>query len=189
MRYCKPLLSQEKGVIMPENKKFLLSTIVTVALLVALDVILTRFLSIQTQFLRIGFGFLPVAVAGIAYGPFWGAVTGAVGDILGMIIYPPADYFPGFTLTALLTGVIFGLLLHRRVTIPRTILASALVCLLCNLVLDTLWLDIMYGSGFIALLPARVVKCLINIPIYTILIKIIWGNALSKIPQFKTKTF
>ena len=74
-------------------------------------------------------------------------------------------------------------------TIPRTILASALVCLLCNLVLDTLWLDIMYGSGFIALLPARVVKCLINIPIYTILIKIIWGNALSKIPQFKTKTF
>ena len=52
---------------MPKNKKFLLSTIVTVALLVALDVILTRFLSIQTQFLRIGFGFLPVAVAGIAY--------------------------------------------------------------------------------------------------------------------------
>ena len=43
MRYCKPLLSQEKGVIMPKNKKFLLSTIVTVALLVALDVILTRF--------------------------------------------------------------------------------------------------------------------------------------------------
>ena len=90
---------------MKKNKSNYLTIIVTTALLIALDVILTRFLSIQTQFLRIGFGFLPVAVAGIAYGPFWGAVTGAVGDILGMIIYPPAEYFPGFTLTALLTGV------------------------------------------------------------------------------------
>ncbi len=174
---------------MPKNKKHLLSTIVTVALLVALNVILTRFLSIQTQFLRIGFGFLPVAVAGIAYGPFWGAVTGAVGDILGMIIYPPAEYFPGFTLTALLTGLIFGLLLHRRVTVLRILAASAVVCLLLNLVLDTLWLDIMYGSGFLVLLPARAVKCLINIPIYTILIRILWTNALSKIPQFRTRPF
>ena len=172
---------------MSKNKNNYLTVIVTVALLIALDVILTRFLSIQTQFLRIGFGFLPVAVAGIAYGPFWGAVTGAVGDILGMIIYPPAEYFPGFTLTALLTGLIFGLLLYRKpVTVPRVLLASAVVCIALNLLLDTLLLDIMYGNSFIALLPARAVKCVINIPIYTLLILILWGNALSKIPQFKS---
>ena len=172
---------------MKKNKSNYLTIIVTTALLSALDVILTRFLSIQTQFLRIGFGFLPVAVAGIAYGPFWGAVTGAVGDILGMIIYPPAEYFPGFTLTALLTGVVFGLFLYRRpVTILRVLLASAAVCIFLNLLLDTLWLNIMYGNSFLALLPARVVKCIINIPVYTVLIRIIWGNALSKIPQFKS---
>ncbi len=152
--------------------------------MIALDVILTRFLSIQTQFLRIGFGFLPVAVAGIAYGPFWGAVTGAVGDILGMIIYPPAEYFPGFTLTALLTGLIFGLLLYRKpVTVPRVLLASAVVCIALNLLLDTLWLDIMYGNSFIALLPARAVKCVINIPIYTLLIRILWET---HFPKFRS---
>lgn len=171
---------------MPKNRKNYLTVIVTVALLIALDVILTRFLSIQTQFLRIGFGFLPVAIAGVAYGPFWGAVTGAVGDILGMVIYPPAEYFPGFTLTALLTGMIFGFLLHRKASVPRILIASAIVCVFCNLILDTLWLHIMYGNGFLVLLPARAVKCLLNIPIYTVLIKILWGNALSKIPQFKT---
>ena len=104
-----------------------------------------------------------------------------------MIIYPPAEYFPGFTLTALLTGLIFGLLLYRKpVTVPRVLLASAVVCIALNLLLDTLWLDIMYGNSFIALLPARAVKCVINIPIYTLLIRILWGNALSKIPQFKS---
>ena len=93
----------------------------------------------------------------------------------------------GFTLTALLTGLIFGLLLYRKpVTVPRVLLASAVVCIALNLLLDTLWLDIMYGNSFIALLPARAVKCVINIPIYTLLIRILWGNALSKIPQFKS---
>ena len=79
MRYCKPLYKKRKELCMSKNENNYLTVIVTVALLIALDVILTRFLSIQTQSLRIGFGFLPVAVAGIAYGPFWGAVTGAVG--------------------------------------------------------------------------------------------------------------
>lgn len=172
---------------MSKNRMNRLSVIVTVALLIALDVILTRFLSIQTQFLRIGFGFLPVAVAGIAFGPFWGAVTGAVGDILGMIIYPTAEYFPGFTLTALLTGLIYGLFLYKKtVSVPRLLAASAAVCIFLNLLLDTLWLNIMYGNAFLVLLPARAVKCLINIPIYTALLRILWGNALSKIPQFKS---
>ena len=71
-------------------------------------------------------------------------------------------------------------------TILRVLLASAAVCIFLNLLLDTLWLNIMYGNSFIALLPARVVKCIINIPVYTVLIRIIWGNALSKIPQFKS---
>lgn len=163
-----------------------LLTVISVALLIALDIILTRFLSIQTQFLRIGFGFLPVAVAGIAFGPLWGAVCGAAGDILGMIIYPSGAFFPGFTLTAALTGFIFGLILHRKQGFLRILLASAAVCILLNLILDTLWLDIMYGSGFLAILPGRIVKCALNIPIYAILIEIIWSRGISHIPQLRS---
>lgn len=163
-----------------------LTTVVCVALLIALDIIFTRFLSIQTQFLRIGFGLLPVAVAGIAFGPVWGGVCGAVGDILGMMIYPSGAYFPGFTLTAALSGIIFGLILYKKTSFVRVVIACAVVCIFLNLILDTLWLDIMYGQGFVAILPGRIVKCALNIPIYAILIEVIWSKGVSRIPQLRS---
>lgn len=164
-----------------------LTTITCIALLIALDIILTRFVSINTQFLRIGFGMIPVAIAGAAFGPVWGGVCGAVGDLLGLMIFPSGAFFPGFTLTAALTGVIYGLCMYRR---PRKImyavLASIIVCIGCNLILDTIWLDIMYGSGFLAILPARAIKCAINIPVYSFLVYILWDKAITRIPYFRT---
>ena len=173
---------------MSKNSKQL--TILTcLALLVALDIILTRFLSINTQFLRISLGMIPVAIAGIAFGPVWGGLCGAVGDVLGMLIFPSGAYFPGFTLTAALTGILYGLFLYHkeaRVFFRNTVIASVLVCIGCNMLLDTLWLDILYGSGFLAILPARVVKCLCNIPIYSALILVLWNKAISRIPVIRT---
>ena len=42
-------------------------------LLVALQVILSRFFSINAWNFKIGFSFLPIAVAGMFFGPFGGA--------------------------------------------------------------------------------------------------------------------
>jgi len=61
---------------------------------------------------------------------------------------------------------------------------DALKRVFLNLLLDTLWLDMMYGSGYITLLPGRFIKCMLNIPIYAIILEVLWGKALSKIPQF-----
>lgn len=164
------------------------SILTCVALLIALDVILTRFLSINTQFLRISFGMIPVALAGAAFGPVWGGICGAVGDVLGMMIFPSGAYFPGFTVTAALTGIIYGLLLYRqegKTLFVRAIIASVLVCIGCNLFLDTLWLDMMYGNGFLAILPMRIVKCVINIPVYSILVLVLWNKVFSRIPLIR----
>ena len=49
---------------------------VTCALLVALQVILARFLSINTTFVVVNFSFLAVALAGILFGPLWGMAGG-----------------------------------------------------------------------------------------------------------------
>ena len=170
-----------------ENTKHI-TVITCMALFIALNIILTRFLAINTQFLRISLGMIPVALAGAAFGPVWGGVCGAVSDILGMLIFPSGAYFPGFTLTAALTGIIYGLFLFRgngRHTLRNTLIASFLVCIGCNLFLDTLWLYIMYGSGFLAILPARIIKCALNIPIYTALIMLLWNRVFSKIPAIK----
>ena len=158
--------------------------LVEISLLIALEIILTRFCSINTPILRIGFGFLPVAIVGMMYGPLSAAIAYTVGDILGMIIFPSGSFFPGFTLSAFLTGLVYGLVLYKR---PKTwvniVLAVCIVCLGINLCLDTVWLHILMGQGYLALLPTRIMKSVIMIPIQTILIGIVWKNIVIKISK------
>lgn len=164
------------------NKKSFTTQLVVMALLIALEIILTRFLSIETPTLRIGFGFLPVAIMAILYGPWWTGAAGIVGDLVGMTLMPKAAFFPGFTLTAFLTGVIFGLILYKKpITWKRALVAAMAVNLLCSLCLDTIWLSMMYGDSFLVLLPARLIKVIIMIPVETVLIYTVWTRAISKV--------
>lgn len=166
------------------KKRPLTTQLVVMALLIALEIILTRFLSIETPTLRIGFGFLPVAMMAILYGPLWTGAAGVVGDIAGMMLMPKAAFFPGFTLTAFLTGVLYGLFLYKKeVTWKRTLAAVLTVNVLCSLCLDTLWLSIMYGDAFIALLPMRLIKAAIMIPLQTLLIYMVWNKGLRNIAR------
>ncbi|SHJ69888.1 folate family ECF transporter S component [Paramaledivibacter caminithermalis] len=99
------------------HKNKLLSTKVLVGsgLLVGLSVILTRFFGIMLPIagvsgLRISFGSIPIYTAGILFGPLAGALTGVAADLLGFMINPMGGaYFPGFTLSAALRGVIPGI--------------------------------------------------------------------------------
>ena len=61
--------------------------LVEISLLIALEVILTRFCSINTAILRIGFGFLPIAIIAMMHGPLSAGVAYAIGDLLGMMIF------------------------------------------------------------------------------------------------------
>lgn len=157
--------------------------LVIVAFFIALEVILTRFCSINTDILRIGFGFLPVAMLGALYGPLWAGCAYAVGDLLGMLIFPSGPYFPGFTLTAFLVGVVYGIFLHKKrpLTYKAIVPAVLVVCMGLNLFLDTTWLNILYGQGYLAIFPLRIVKCAVMVPIQIILIKVVWDKVISKV--------
>jgi ECF transporter S component (folate family) len=157
------------------NRKISLSAMLTIALLMALDVILTRLLSINTPVLRISLGFVPVALMAAAYGPLWTGAACVIDDIVGATLFPTASFFPGFTLTAFLTGFTFGAFLHRKpVTWRRVLPAAAIVCLFCNLCLDSLWLYLMMGKGFLALIPMRIAKAALMLPAETVLIPPVW---------------
>lgn len=166
------------------EKKSKTTRLVVMAFLVALEIILTRFCSINTPILRIGFGFLPVSMMGILYGPIWAAMGYAVGDILGMLIFPSGVFFPGFTVTAVLTGLVFGFFLHdkEKITWKNVLPASLIIILLLNLCLDTFWLSILMGDAFIALLPTRIFKCAVMLPIHLVLIPLVWNRIMSKLP-------
>ena len=160
--------------------------LVIIAFLIALEVILTRFCSINTEILRIGFGFLPVAMAAMLYGPLLAGAAYAVGDILGMILFPSGAYFPGFTLTAFLTGCTYGIFLYKGPTSwLRLLMAVLCVCLILNLCLDTLWLHLTMGQGYLALLPTRIFKCAVMIPLQVLLIRLVWDKCVSRVALFR----
>ena len=49
--------------------------------------------------------------------------------------------------------------------IKRIFIAEFFVSLLCNILLGTLWLNILYGKAFLAILPMRALKNIILLPI------------------------
>lgn len=85
-------------------KKLDLKAMVTCAALIAAAIVLSRFLSINAWNLKIGFTFVPVFIAAYLYGPIGGAVVGGIADFIGAILFPIGAYFPGFTLTCVITG-------------------------------------------------------------------------------------
>ena len=145
--------------------------ITTLGLLVALEIVLARFCSIQAWNLRIGFSFLPIAMASIRFGPIPAAMAASAADILGAVLFPTTGaYFPGFTLTAFLTGVIFGLCLYCRQTAGHILAAVLLNQLGLSLLLNTTWLSIMYHSPFLPLMATRIFQCAVLGPIQFIAI-------------------
>ena len=142
------------------------------ALFVALNVA-TDLLGIRVQLtptIRIGPGFLCNACIGMLFGPVAAMLGGICTDILGYLVNSGgATYFPGYTLTAMLGGILHGLFLYppstsRAKRIVRAVLDKTCINLFCNLGLNTLWLSILYGDSFLVLLPARALKNQVLLP-------------------------
>ena len=134
-------------------------TLVGMAMLIALEIVLSRFLSISAWNTKIGFAFVPVALAAMLYGPLEAGVVAALADLLGAVLFPVGPYFPGFTLTALLSGLVYGLCLHASQRFWRVLLAVALHQLVLSLLLNTLWISLLYGSPYGPLLVSRLPQC------------------------------
>lgn len=143
---------------------------VTAAVLIAASIVLSRFLSINACNLKIGFTFVPVFVAAYLYGPLIGGMVGGIADFLGAVLFPIGPYFPGFTLTCALTGVVFGLLLHKKQSGLRVLAASAINQLILGLLLNTYWIVLLYGLSFRVLFLTRMVQCAVMLPVEFLLI-------------------
>lgn len=245
---------QKNQKIQPNKRRIATSIIVKASLLATISIILTRFLSPMIPLggvpaLRIGFGSIPLILSGMMFGPVVGAITGVVADLAGVLINPQGSFFPGFTLSSALFGVISGLLffklkIHKLKTnfnfinalvmvifaiamfgymfaedliifegglpiandpyalpVSVMILVAALIFIfmpfafgkwfkvhetgvgydkiafivnvtyiIISLMLNTLWLSMMFDKGFMLLLPGRIIAAIAIIPIYTIII-------------------
>ncbi len=148
----------------PEAKKpkmtghELLKMIVTMALMIALEIILHRLLSIKTPMVQFHLGFLPIAALAILYGP-WAGLAWGIAEFLGAVLIPVGAYFPGFTISSALFGVVLGLFLYRyRYKFWKVVVAAVICTVAFSLCMDTFWLVQFFGQGLTALIPIRLIK-------------------------------
>ena len=148
-------------------------TLCEVAALVALTIILSHFCSIKTDTIRIGFGFVPIALCGMLFGPVWAGVAYGLADGLGALI--SYGYItPGITLSAILTGVFFGLFLHReQVRLPHILGAVLSNQLVCSLLVTTAALHFSFGQPFVPLMVSRLPQVGLTIVAQIIIIPVL----------------
>ena len=137
------------------HTKMSVKSVSVVGLLVAMEIILARF-SIHTCNIKIGFSFVPIVVAAIFYGPIAGGLVGAIGDVISAVLFPVGAYFPGFTLTAFLTGAVFGWFFRKKVSLGNVILSVLIAQVLISQVMNTYWISFLYGSPFWLLFLTRI---------------------------------
>ncbi len=167
------------------KNKIDVKTMVKAGFLVAISIVMTRFVYIMlapagVQVLRISFGYVPLMLSGILFGPLVGGLTGLAADLIGFLVNPMGPYHPGFTLSSVLWGVIPGLIfivlkgkgrLEESFSLKNIAIAVAIASIIVSLVLDTYWLSKLFGEGFLVLFPMRFVAALISIPLHSVIIR------------------
>lgn len=157
---------------MSKNKKIILTSV-----LLAMLIILSRFLSIKTPIMKISFGFVPTMLCAIWLGPKWTILLNVLGDIIGATLFPTGPYFIGYTISTAIAGLIYGLMLYKKEgtyldkeLAIRVSISIILVSIIVNMGLNTLWTSITSGKAFQVLFTTRIVKQLITIPVHIIII-------------------
>ena len=145
-----------------------------VALLIAIEVVLSRFCSFSTQIGKLGLAFAPLAVCGMLFGPWWGCLAGALTDFIGSILFPIGPYFPGFTLSNALAGFVFGLLLYKSfLGWKRVAVAVVINNFVISLFLTTWWINLLYGSPYLGILPTRIFQSVVMTVLEFIVIRLL----------------
>ena len=152
---------------MSRIKKIIIS-----ALLLAASIVINRFLSVNTSILSIGFTFVPLMLAAIILGAKYSLVIAGLSDLIGALLFPFGSYFVGYTISSILTGLVYGLLLYNKdgfvfnkKFLIRLLIAILIVCILINGVLNTIWIIMTVKKASYAIIPTRVLKQLIMIPV------------------------
>lgn len=161
------------------------------AMLVAMEIVLNRFLSINTAGWKIGFAFIPPIVAAILFGPIESAIVYALSDFIGAMLFPIGPYHPGFTIVAAVMGIIAGLFLNKRPLsflkinaqwkkirfFPNVVVPVIINCVLLGLLVNTIWVAQLYGSKtyygwFLYRLPEYAVMVPVQLAIIPVLLKL-----------------
>ena len=110
------------------------------ALLCALAIVIEKFnIPLGTKDLQFSMSFLTISLCSLLTGPVLAIPCGVVVDLIGIIGSPYDPHF-GYTLTAVLTALVYALFLYRaKPTFMRIFLAKGLINVFINTLLGSVW--------------------------------------------------
>ncbi len=150
------------------------------AILIALNLVLERIVpSYKIWSQDISFGFIAVAFAAAFLGTPYAVAVAGIGDLLGSLLFPFGTYFPGFTATNCVYGLILAEFLYKNATPIKIVVCVLLNKIVCSLLLNTLWISIMYRGGvdaFFVVLATRLVGTSISAGIEIIVLMLVFCN-------------
>lgn len=117
--------------------------------------------------LKIYFSFLVISLGCYVYGPAVGILVGFANDTLGFLISSFGEpYFPGYLITAMLSGLIYGTLLYRqRITVLRLVVVRLVINYGSNVLLGSVWKAMLYGKGYLYYFTTGLVKNAVLLPL------------------------
>ena len=156
------------------------------ATFIAIAVVVGSFLSFYlTESIKFNLAPVVIMLTGAVLGPVWGAAAGGVTDLLSFLIgtaAKPGPYFPGFTVTMILYGLISGLVFYRKKrpaevpSIAKISLGTALTQTVCSLLINSFWNYLLYGPTYLVVLTTRLPSTYIMCAVYIVLMCILLKN-------------
>ena len=141
-----------------------LKLLIFAALMIAVTRALSLIPGIPIWHTKLTWGCLARSVCALVCGPVLGLVFGFAEDILGFILQPTGDFFPGYTLSTMAGVLVYALFFfRRRITVVNLVLANAVVNLLVNAAMGSVWTTMVRGAGFLYWFVPSLTKNLITI--------------------------
>ncbi|MBE7026913.1 MAG: folate family ECF transporter S component [Ruminococcaceae bacterium] len=164
------------------------------AILVALQIILSRYLGIQTDIFQISLGFVPIAIAAMMLGPSWAVFIALVSDFVGTMIAGTGAYNPMFSINAVLYALIFAWMFYKKdIGVWRVVVCVMIQLVFVAVPLTPLWLYIYhkYVTGmvkafsviFTAKLTASLIEAAVKVVVLIPVCKYLYPR-LSKVVKF-----
>lgn len=159
-----------------EKKRFTTKEIALLGMLIALNIIMAEVckITILPRILELSLGFVPLALSGMLFGVVPTVTVAVVADIIGALLFNAGNFYFGYTLTAFLTGLFYGIFLHKKeLPVWRVILCQLIVSLVCYAFLNSLWaLNWVTSAAASEYIATRLLAQLGTFPVYTVILLI-----------------
>lgn len=145
------------------------------AILVAIQVVLSKISIGSDSLVKISLGFIATALVGYFLGPWLGGIALVLNDLIAnTLLSTGSSFFIGFTFSAFISGVIAGAFLRNQpLSWQRLAIYELVQILVTNVFFTTLWIHVLYTTPFNTLLLVRLPKEIISWPIETLVIVVV----------------